>query len=55
MTYATGGPVSAGDYGTLRLQAGGVELPVQVSGPKGRDLVREFEAALRKERLVKGR
>lgn len=53
--FAAGGQVSAANYGTLRLQAGGVELPVQVAGPKGRDLVRQFEAALKKERLTKGR
>jgi len=53
--YATGGQVSAANYGTLRLQAGGVELPVQVPGPRGRDMVRDFEKALQKERLVKGR
>lgn len=53
--YATGGPVSAASYGTLRLQAGGVELPVQVPGPRGREMVREFERELRKERLVRGR
>ena len=53
--YAVGGPVAAANYGTLRLQAGGVELPVHVAGPQGRDLVRQFEAALKKERLVKGR
>jgi len=50
---ASGGHVQ--NYGTLQLQAGGVSLPVQVSGPRGREMVREFEAALRKERLVKGR
>lgn len=55
VAFATGGPVSAANYGTLRLQAGGVELPVQVAGPQGRDLVRQFEAALKKERLTKGR
>jgi hypothetical protein len=53
--YATGGQVSAANYGTLRLQAGGVELPVQVPGPRGREMVRDFEKALQKERLVRGR
>ena len=50
---ASGGHVQS--YGTLQLQAGGVSLPVQVSGPRGREMVREFEAALKKERLVKGK
>ncbi len=53
--YATGGQVTAANYGILRLQAGGVELPVQVPGPRGREAVREFERELRKERLVRGR
>lgn len=53
--FAAGGQVSAANYGTLRLQAGGIELPVQVAGPRGRELVRQFETALKKERLVKGR
>ena len=53
--FAAGGPVAPSNYGTLRLQAGGVELPVQVAGPRGREMVREFEKALQKERLVRGR
>lgn len=53
--FAAGGPVAPASYGTLRLQAGGVELPVQVAGPRGREMVREFEKALQKERLVRGR
>lgn len=51
--YATGGQVSAANHGILGLQAGGVELPVQVPGPRGREAVREFEGELRKERLVR--
>ncbi len=53
--YAPGGQVTAANYGILRLQAGGVELPVKVPGPRGREAVREFERELRKERLVRGR
>ena len=53
--FAAGGPVAPSNYGTLRLEAGGVELPVQVAGPRGREMVRDFEKALQKERLVRGR
>jgi uncharacterized Zn ribbon protein len=54
--YATGGSVFAGeDFGTLRLQAGDVELPVQIQGLNGREMVKQFEKALQKERLIRGR
>jgi hypothetical protein len=54
--FATGGSVSSsGDYGTLRLQAGGVELPVMVQGRGGRQMVKEFEKELKKLKLTQGR
>lgn len=54
--FATGGMVGASsDYGTLRLRAGDVELPVSVKGPNGRQMVREFAKQLEKMRLTGGR
>ena len=54
--YATGGPVgSASDFGTLRLRAGEVELPVQVKGPNGAAMVKQFKRELEKMRLTGGR
>ncbi len=53
--YATGAPVgSASDYGTQRLRAGNMELPVQVKGSDGRDMVRQFKRELEKMRLTGG-
>lgn len=54
-TFATGGPVVGSDFGTLRLRAGDVELPVQVKGPNGSDMVRQFKRELEKMRLTGGR
>jgi len=54
--FATGGPVAApSDYGTLRLRAGDVELPVSVKGPNGKQMVKEFAKQLEKMRLTGGR
>ncbi len=54
MAYAGGGMVAGADYGTLRLQAGDMELPVMVQGSGGRQMVRDFERELKKLRLTRG-
>jgi hypothetical protein len=46
---------SGGNYGTLRLQAGGVELPVIVQGSGGRQMVKDFERELSRLKLTRGR
>jgi hypothetical protein len=58
LKFAQGGmvPSGGGEVMTIRFQAGGVELPLQVMGRRGttRQQIREFDAELKKMGLARG-
>lgn len=58
LKFAQGGmvPAGGGEVMTIRFQAGGVELPLQVMGRRGttRQQIREFDAELKKMGLARG-
>jgi hypothetical protein len=57
LKFAQGGMVpSGGEVMTIRFQAGGVELPLQVMGRRGttRQQIREFDSELKKMGLARG-